>query len=143
MRQSFVLKKTNDGYELVDKADLAQWETTHRIEKPKSKVEFKKVERGTWVYRDGQMVRKSAQILQFKGRGLQIIPDIEPFVNVAIDNKIIGGRKQKRDMMRAHNVYEAGDTKIGDIKPHYDPKAHQRSVVESLKKSLYQHGLGD
>ena len=143
MRQSYVLKKTDTGYELVDKADLAQWEAAHRIEKPRQKFVAKKVERGTWVFRDGQMVRKSAQVLQFKGRGLQIIPDIEPFVNVAIDNKVIGGRKQRRDMMRAHGVYEAGDLKVGDIKPHYDPKAHQQSVVNSLKKSLYQHGLGD
>ena len=102
-----------------------------------------KVVRGSWVWRDGKLIPKSAQVIPF--RGLQVIKDIEPFRNVAVDrNEIIGGRRQKRDMMRARNLIEAGDIRQDRPVPKpYDPKAHQRSVVNSLKQALHQHGLGD
>lgn len=70
-----------------------------------------------------------------KGTQLQIIRDIEPFQNVAVDNGYIGGRKQRRDMMRAHNLVE-----VGNERPTTHPRDranpnHAREVVESLKKN--------
>ncbi len=68
---------------------------------------------------------------------LQFIPDIEPFQNVAVDNAVIGGRRQLRDMMREHNLVA-----VGNEKPQMHPRdiADQRreradpSIVESLKR---------
>ena len=143
---SWVLKQRPSGeFDLVPKDELNAWLEKYQ---PKSKRKFampKKVERGSWVIDrvTGKLVRKSGQVIQF-GRGLQIVKDIEPFRNVAIDrNEIIGGRKQKRDMMRARNVIECGDVKASDFKKPYDPKKHQLSVVESLKKTFHQYGMGD
>lgn len=76
-------------------------------------------------------------------RSITVIRDIEPFVNIAVDGKVVGGRRQKREMMRAHGLVEAGDIKAEKPKPTYDPKAHQRAVVHSLKRALHHHGLGD
>lgn len=143
---SWILKQRPDGkYDLVPKDDLNAWLEKYQ---PKTKHKFAmptKVERGSWVMRDGKLVKKSAEILQFKGRGLQVIRDIEPFQNVGIDrNEIVGGRAQKRDMMRARGIEECGDQiRPARNAPHYDAKAHQQSVVQSLKRALHHHGLGD
>ena len=143
---SWVQKKLPDGtFDLVPRDELSAWMGRHYPDKFHGKpFVFKRVQRGSWILRDGKLIPKSAQILQFRPRGPQIIKDIEPFRNVAIDrNEIIGGRKQKRDMMRARGVVECGDVKASDFKKPYDPKKHQASVVESLKKAFYQHGQGD
>ena len=103
-----------------------------------------KGKRGYWYWgRDGHLKFKaSEQAASIKS--LQIIKDIEPFRNVAIDGRqIIGGRRQKRDMMRAHGIEEAGDINPKSAAPHYDAKAHQRSVVNDIKRAMHQHGLGD
>lgn len=83
-------------------------------------------------------------VFEGAARRLHIISDIEPFRNIAIDrDQIIGGRRQKREMMRETGLIEAGDIKQGDIKPAYDERAHKASVVHSLKQALHQHGMGD
>lgn len=40
-----------------------------------------------------------------------VIGDIEPYRN-AINGKVIGGRKQHRDFLRAHGVVEVGNEKV-------------------------------
>ena len=72
-----------------------------------------------------------------KSDGIQIIKDIEPFQNIAIDNGIVGGRKQRRDMMRAHGL-----TEVGNERPMEHPRdiadrkrdRPDRSIIESLKR---------
>ena len=143
---SWVQKKRPDGtFDLVSRETLSAWMEQHYPDKYKGKpFVFKRVQRGSWILRDGKLIPKSAQILQFRQRGPQIIKDIEPFRNVAIDhNEIIGGRKQKRDMMRARGVVECGDVKSSDFRKSYDPKQHQASVVDSLRKAFHEHGHGD
>jgi hypothetical protein len=140
LKQSFILKRDLAGnYQLVDRAELSEWLAKNQPDRKKSApFEFKKVERGTWVWRDGQLVRKSGQVLQFKGRGLQVIPDIAPFRNVAVDDKVVGGRAQKRDMMKRYNLAEMGSEKPRPVE-RYDARKHQASMVESLKHSIYKH----
>ena len=142
---SWVLKQRKDGtLDLVPREQLSAWLEANQPEhKPTTWKSPKRVQRGSWVLRDGKLIPKSAQILQFRSRGPQIIRDIEPFLNVAVDGKVVSGRKQKRDMMRAHNVVECGDVKSSDFRNPYDQRKHQASVVESLKKAFYQHGQGD
>lgn len=73
-----------------------------------------------------------------KSDGLQIIKDIEPYQNIAIDGKTIGGRKQHRDMLKAHDLVE-----VGNEKPRQHPRdiaaaARNRPdprIVESLKRA--------
>lgn len=147
-RQSWVQKQRPDGtFDLVARDELAAWTEKHY---PKRKaatatLKFKRPERGRWIWRDGELIQLSAEVIPLRARGIQIVRDIEPFVNIAVDNKVIGGRRQKRDMMRAHGVVEAGDMPRlpQNNGPRYDAKKHQLSVVESLKKALHQHGLGD
>lgn len=95
-----------------------------------------KGERGYWEWHRGHVRFVSAEKAERKASGLQIVKDIEPFVNVAIDGAVIGGRRQKRDMMRAHNLIEVGNEKP---MPHPRDIADQRrnradpAIVERLK----------
>jgi hypothetical protein len=149
MRGSYVLKQLPNGdHELVPKDEVAAWVAAHYPQRATgTPFHVKRVQRGSWVWRDGKLVAKSAQVIQFRPRSFQVIKDIEPFRNVAVDrNEIIGGRRQKRDMMKARNLVEAGDipTKYDACpQPKYDAKAHRQSVVNSLKHALHKHGLGD
>lgn len=72
--------------------------------------------------------------------GLQIIRDCEPFRNIAIDNKIIGGKRQRRDMMRAHSLEEVGTQKPPEMNRTEQfvaerAKRPDRHIVELLKKN--------
>lgn len=102
--------------------------------------------RGYWEWTKRGHVKFTPADRAPRARSIQVIKDIEPFQNVAVDrNQIIGGRRQKRDMMRAHNLVESGDLRSTpkDSGPRYDQKSHQRAVVQDLKRALHQHGYGD
>lgn len=80
-----------------------------------------------WVYKPGHplagedgmadMVRKE-HLSQYDtgGRAFHIVPDIEPFTS-PIDGKVVGGRRQKREHMRLHEVEEVGNEKPKPHKP--------------------------
>ena len=105
---------------------------------------YSKGVRGFWEWHKGHVRFRKAERFQLAGNRLQIIKDIEPFKNVAVDGGYVGGRKQKRDMMRAHNLIEAGDIRADKpISKPYDARKHQERVVQSLKQALHQHGHGD
>ena len=73
--------------------------------------------------------------------GLQIVRDIEPFQNIAVRGEIIGGRAQKREMMREHGLIEVGNE---------GPMMHPRDIAdqrrqrpdESIVQSLKRHSGG-
>jgi hypothetical protein len=109
-----------------------------------------KGQRGAWhsVHVKGKRVGitfAAGPVFEAAAKKITIISDIEPFRNIAVDyNEIIGGRRQKREMMQRTGLVEAGDVKPGDIKPPpYDAKAHQASMVDSLKETLHHAGMGD
>ena len=68
-------------------------------------------------------------------RGLYFIPDITPYRS-PIDGSVIGGRRQHRDHMRAHDVIEVGNEKPVPFKPKPLPDVREdiraaRQMVES------------
>lgn len=67
----------------------------------------------------------------------QVMRDIQPFMNIAIDGKEISSRSHKREMMKQHGLVEAGNEKPQIRRRVVQPK---RSVRESLKRSLQKLG---
>lgn len=65
--------------------------------------------RESYVFRNGQLIPKNeAAAEKMRSQGIQIIKDIEPYRNV-VDRKVVGGRRQHRDFLRAYNLVEVGD----------------------------------
>lgn len=136
---AWVQKRRPDGtFDLVPRAELSAWMEHHYPDKcRKGSVKFKMVERGRWRWIKSKLIRIDGEGPK-RARGLQIIKDIEPFQNVAIDGKVVGGRKQRRDMMRAHGLVE-----VGNEKPREHPRdtaakrfdRPMRDIVDSLKKN--------
>lgn len=137
---SWVLKKLPNGsFELVPRAELSAWiERNYPDRCKKTTVQFSQVERGRWRCIDGQLVKVSGDEAPRKGRGLQIIKDIEPYKNVGVDNGVISSRRQHREMLKRHDLVEVGNEKP---RPHPRDVAAKRferpmrEIVESLKKN--------
>lgn len=95
--------------------------------------------RGYWEWHRGHVRFVSAEQAERKASGLQIIKDIEPFQNIAIDGKVIGSRRQKRDMMKAYRLEEVGNEqpKASPMERLLAENARQpnREIVELLKKN--------
>ncbi len=58
------------------------------------------------------------------GRAIYIISDIEPYRS-PITDEVIGGRRQHREHMRAHDVIERGNEPIRPNKPEPLPSARE------------------
>lgn len=67
----------------------------------------------------------------------QVMRDIQPFVNVAVDGKEISSRSQKREMMKQHGLVEVGTEKPTIKRRVVRPR---ETVRQSIKKSLQQLG---
>ena len=139
-RQSWVLKQRPDGKcDLVPRDELSAWLEKYQ---PKKKLHVKRrltVERGSWVVRDGKLVPKHlAPPRMYRGAGLQVIKDIEPFQNIAVDGKVIGGRRQRRDMIRAHNLIEVGNEPPVNRKQL--PEWSTREFANDIKQAYRDHG---
>ena len=74
----------------------------------------------------------------YRGAGLQVIKDIEPFQNIAVDGKVIGGRRQRRDMIRAHNLIEVGNEPPVNRKQL--PEWSTREFANDIKQAYRDHG---
>ncbi|CAB4187841.1 hypothetical protein UFOVP1169_14 [uncultured Caudovirales phage] len=136
-RETYVLKRLPSGeHELVTRAELSAWINKHYPDKMKCTIP-RKFTRGSWIWDGEKLVEKSQYRNTRNQSKLQIIKDIEPFQNIAVDNGVIGGRKQRRDMMRAYGL-----TEVGNEKPMEHPRdiadrkrdRPDRSIVESLKR---------
>ena len=66
----------------------------------------------------------------------QIMKDISPFRNIAVDDKEISSRSQKREMMKRHGLAEVG-TEFHKTQRQGKRKTH---VKESIKKAMQQLG---
>lgn len=77
-------------------------------------------------------------------RGLHVIPDIEPYLS-PIDGKVVSGRRQHRDHMRAHDVIEVGNEKPTKFKPKPITGMADdiRASYEMLKQGYTPGPLGD
>lgn len=76
-------------------------------------------------------------------RGLHVIPDIEPYRS-PIDGKVVSGRRQHRDHMRAHEVIEVGNEKPKPFTPKPRPPIAEdiRASYEMLKQGYRPGPLG-
>lgn len=135
-RETYVLKRRPDGaHDLVPRSELSAWLEKHYPDRANGRpIKFKRVERGSWVWRDGKLVAKSAQMYQFPKRGY-VISDIEPYRNIAVDNKVIGGRRQHREMLRAHKLVEVGTEKHDEMPRKIEPKVDM-GIVNELKRVM-------
>lgn len=118
----------------------------------KSKRSRVKFIRGRWVYDPETFMvlipveQYLRRVKQAKGMAKfrsdfpcpQVMRDIEPFRNVAVDGKEISSRSQKREMIKRNNLIEIGTefkkTSRGGSKK-------KVSVKESLKRSMQQLGI--
>jgi len=83
----------------------------------------------------GDFVRVEKMMRKRRSDGLQIIKDIEPFLNIAVDNKPVGGRRQMRDMMRAHNLIDVGNEKLTrPATKRYEPQRLKQDIHEAFQR---------
>lgn len=68
----------------------------------------------------------------------QVMRDIQPFANIAVDGKEISSRSQKREMMKQHNLVEVGNEKPRLNRRIVRPK---ETVRQSIKKTMQQLGV--
>lgn len=68
--------------------------------------------------------------------GLQIMKDIDPYKNV-IDGKVIGGRKQHKDFLKARGLVEIGNEKVTQ-KP-YEPQGVAQDILRAWHESERRH----
>ena len=66
----------------------------------------------TYVWRNGGLVEKR----ETKHVGLQIVPDIDPFIS-PIDQSIVGSRSAIRDHEKRHSVRQCGNDYTGSAPP--------------------------
>jgi len=67
----------------------------------------------------------------------QIMRDIEPFRNVAIDGREISSRSSKREMMKRNNLMEIGS----EFRPTKRQMKKKTSVKESMKRAMQELGI--
>jgi hypothetical protein len=137
-RETFrLMRRPNGQFDLVPINEVASWELAHRPKPKPLQAGWtpRRVERGSWVFRNGRVVPKYAGEKRTRGGGLQVIPDIEPFQNIAIDNAVIGGRRQRRDMMRAHGLIDVGTEARAEL-PKPPKQAVNMEVVSAIKRAM-------
>lgn len=92
--------------------------------------------RESYVYRDGQLIPKHLAPPRHRASsGLQVIKDIEPYQNIAVDGKTIGGRRQHRDMLKAHGLVEVGD-QAPRTPPRVPENRRDMSLIHDLKRAM-------
>jgi len=145
-RQSFKLLKDAKGRNHLVLKDRAEaWLKKHGPKQTKPSKRATHLpqfpERGSWVWDGEKLVERHLYRGRTKEARLQVIKDIEPFLNVAIDGKPITGRRQKRDMMRAHGLTEVGNEYGGLRKDAPETYAQRRDRAEDIKHAFRQHGV--
>ena len=66
----------------------------------------------------------------------EVMRDIQPFVNVAVDGTEITSRSQKREMMKRHNLQEVGK----EFRKTKRQDKRKTPVAESLRKTYQKLG---
>lgn len=70
--------------------------------------------RRIWAYRDGKVVEITGERLRPRKAlndtaGPMIMPDIEPYRDIAIDGKWVTSRSHRREKLKAHGMVEVGN----------------------------------
>jgi hypothetical protein len=99
---------------------------------------------GYWVWSGkkpftGKLLHVPGPKLSATGESrIQVIKDLEPYRNV-IDGKVIGGRRQHRDFLRANGCIE-----VGSEQPKHrvdGPRRPDKDLVLQLKAAARSHGV--
>ena len=64
--------------------------------------------RKSYVSVNGEWVEKDKVVREF---GMLIVPDIQPYKSV-VTGEVIGGRRQHREHLKAHDLVEVGNEKV-------------------------------
>ena len=92
--------------------------------------------RETYVYRNGKLIPKhlAPPLHAPKSQGLQVIQDIEPYKAVGVDGRIVGGRRQHREMLRNHGLVEVGNE---PQRPRQAPPDRvDMSLIRDIKRAM-------
>lgn len=82
----------------------------------------------------GVFMPKAEYQAKHRTRGINVIPDIEPYRS-PIDGKIIGSRSRHREHMRQHGVIEAGTEPLLDRpKPTFEPQGVGQDVQRAIEE---------
>lgn len=82
-----------------------------------------------------EFVPKHLYVRPAKHGGMQIIKDMEPYQNISVDGKVVGGRRQHRDMLRAHGLIEVGDQAPTRLPPEA-PNRVDLGLVQDIKRAM-------
>jgi len=134
-----------DGHGMVPKSRAHEIDrelaASKRSEK-RADIEYKPVERGSWVFRDGKLVAKSEAMLADvvkKNRNRSELPapmvmgDLKPYRNV-IDGKEVDGRVAHREFLKRNNVIEIGNEKMEAKKVGPAKGEIGREIKETIEK---------
>lgn len=128
--------------EVVTKGELAKRQAAVRTSAPK-RPDFlpQAAERGHWIYdRDLRKVVSAEDFYARQGervRTFNVIGDIEPILAPGT-NTVLGGRKQRRDYLRAHGLEHVGDDRLPTRKP-FRPKPAGQDVKNAIEQLRAGH----
>lgn len=90
--------------------------------------------RETYVWRNGELVPKHlAPPLHAPKSRMQVIKDIEPYRAIGVDNRIVGGRRQHREMLRSHGLVEIGSESQTQRAPE---NRVDHGLIQDLKRAM-------
>jgi hypothetical protein len=104
------------------------------------------VERGRWVFRNGELIPKSQAVSETAEIAAQIrspmeapmvVRDIPEYVSM-IDGSVISSRKQHRDHLRAHGCIEVGNEKLGTAAPSHLAKGEIGTEIKTAIEQIEQ-----
>ena len=82
--------------------------------------------KGGWVLRDKYRP-------QSRARGVQVMGDIEPYPSI-VTGEVIGGRRQHREHLKAHDLEEIGNEHIGNKRREMPPAGQDvKRAVEMVQ----------
>lgn len=141
-----------DGYGCVTK-DIAAGIDAKRAASAKKNTDARStafdsvtVERGSWVFRNGELIPKKQAATETAAIAAQIrsahpapmvMSDIEEYRSM-IDGSMITSRKQHRDHLRAHGCIEVGNEKVGTDAPSHLAKNEIKTEIKTAIEQIEQ-----
>jgi hypothetical protein len=104
------------------------------------------VERGRWVFRNGELIPKQQAVSETAIIAAQkrspmeapmVVRDISEYVSM-IDGSVISSRKQHRDHLRAHGCIEVGNEKVSTNAPSHLAKGEIKTEIKTAIEQIEQ-----
>lgn len=97
--------------------------------------------RETYVYREGLGVipaHEAPPLELATARNFGVIGDIKPYLSLATGEHV-GGRRQHRDMLRAHGLVEVGNEK--NYRGTGKPEFRSDGLKQDIKRAMQERGF--